>query len=218
MKIPMPTCIAEIYDELRSEVTWLHGRWICYRQLYATSPKRIDLLNESASTFFYIIEDVLLSDVQISLCKLTDPAESGKYKNFSLKQLQARLDEGADQSLSADCKALLKVLSTQCSLFRTRRHKKLAHLDLAVALRTPPYPLPGVSRDMIENALDTVRRFLNAIERHYNGNEFGYEHFNMNGDGEALIATLRSGLRYEELLQERRLPHDDWRQGKWHGV
>ena len=56
---PIPPAIAPVYDKLRSEVTWLHGRWICYRQLYAESPKRIELLKESAGTFFYILQDLL---------------------------------------------------------------------------------------------------------------------------------------------------------------
>jgi hypothetical protein len=69
---------------------------------------------------------------------------------------------------------------------------------------------------MIEDALGTVRRYLNAVELHYNDSEWGYEHFIMNSDGETLIATLRAGLRYEELVRDEKVPYDDWRQSKWH--
>jgi hypothetical protein len=69
----IPTDIYEVYEELKTEVTWIHGRWIVYRQLFAVSEKQIDLLNECASGFFYIIQDVLLGEVQVSLSKLTDP-------------------------------------------------------------------------------------------------------------------------------------------------
>jgi hypothetical protein len=212
---PIPAEVAPVYEELRSKVTWLHGRWICYRQLYAVSPKRIDLLNKSAETFFFIIQDVLFDEVQVSLSKLTDPATTGKHDNLSLEQLQQRLETHGDPALAKSCRALLDTLHVQCSAFRTRRHKKLAHLDLSVALRTPAQPLPDISRQMVEDALNTVRAYLNAIEHYYNDNTWGYEHFIMRSDGEALIATLRAGLRYEELLQERKLPHDDWRHGKW---
>jgi hypothetical protein len=51
---------------------------------------------------------------------------------------------------------------------------------------------------------------------HFNNSEWGYDHFIMTSDGDALVATLRAGLRYEELVQERTLPYDDWRRGKWH--
>jgi len=56
---------------------------------------------------------------------------------------------------------------------------------------------------------------MNAIEMHYNDSEWGYEDFILNDGSFALLATLRAGLRYEELVQDRALPFDDWRKGKW---
>jgi HEPN superfamily AbiU2-like protein len=213
---PIPTEIAEVYDKIRSEVTWLHGRWTCYRQLFAVSPKRIELLNESAGTFFYILQDVLFADIQVALCKLSDPAKQRGFENLSLVQLQARLQTYGDAELAYECGRTLDSLHMQCGPFRTWRHKKLAHLDLSTALRSSTQPLPAISRQMVEDALLTIRTYLNAIEMHYNNSEWCYEDFIMSSDGDALIATLCDGLRYEELVQERKLPFDDWRQGKWH--
>lgn len=215
IKIPMPPEISSVYEELCSEVTWLHGRWICYRQLFAHSPKRIDLLNEVASAFFFILQDVLLDEVQVALSKLTDPAKTRNHKNLSLEQLQERLVAHGAPSLAASCRSSLDLLSKQCEPFRIRRHKKIAHLDLQFALRTSETPLPDISRNMIEDALRTLRTYLNTIERHFNGTEWGYEYFSIISDGDALVSNLRAGLRYEELVQEHKLPHDDWCQGKW---
>ena len=68
---------------------------------------------------------------------------------------------------------------------------------------------------MIENALETIRDYMNAIEAHYNDSEWGYDDFILNHGSEALLATLRAGLRYEELVQEGALPFDDWCKGEW---
>ena len=114
---PIPAEIAQVYDELRSEVTWLHGRWICYRQLYAVSPKRIELLNESAGMFFYIVQDVLFDEIQVALSKLTDPAKTGKHENLSLEQLQSRLEAHGDPTLVGQCRKILDSLHTQCAPF-----------------------------------------------------------------------------------------------------
>jgi len=51
MKQPIPALVEEVYEFLKKEVTWLHGRWIIFEQLYNKSPKRIELLSEAASTF-----------------------------------------------------------------------------------------------------------------------------------------------------------------------
>ena len=206
----IPKDIDEVYEELKTEITWLHGRWTVYRQLFAESEKRIDLLNECASAFFYIIQDVLLGEVQVSLSKLTDPARSGRFDNLSLEQLQARLVAHGDRALAAQTRPVLDTLHTKCEPFRAWRNKRLAHLDLTTAMKSSADPLPGISRQMIEEALALVREFMNKIESHYGDSEVGYEHFIMQSDGEALVAMLRYGLRYEELLKEGRISYDDW--------
>jgi len=216
--MPIPTQIRDVYDQLRTEITWLHGRWIIYRQLYGTSEKRIDLLNESAAAFFYIVQDVLLGEIQVSLSKLTDPARTGAHENLSLELLQSRLETVGDTGLAGKTRVTLGVLRSRCAAFRTWRNKKLAHLDLLTSMQATADPLPGISRQMVEDALKLVRDFMNEIEKHYNDAEFGYEHFSMQSDGEALVAILRYGLRYEELLTERSMSYDDIRDGKWHNA
>lgn len=211
----IPTNVAAVYEALKTEVTWLHGRWICYRQLFGTSEKRIELLNECASTFFYIIQDVLIDEVQVSLSKLTDPAKTGQHDNLSLEQLQSRLEQQGPSALAQANRAVLDILKKKCELSRQWRNKQLAHLDLQISMKASPNPLPGISRQMVEDALVLVRAYLNAVESHYNNSAFGYEHFIMTSDGEALLSVLRAGLRYEELVKEQKIPYDDWRQGKW---
>lgn len=211
-----PPLVEQVYDALRIEVTWLHGRWICYRQLFAGSPERIDMLNECASVFFLIIQDVLLDEVMLSLSKLTDPAKTGKNENMSLEQLQTLLEAYGDAIHASKSRLILDKLHDQCAPFRNWRDKQLAHLDLHTSMKSSPNPLPGVSREMIGGALSTVRDYLNAIEQHYNDSEYGYENFMMGSDGDALLATIRNGLRYEELVQERTISYDDSRKGKWH--
>ena len=212
----IPSNINEIYEQLKTEITWLHGRWIVYRQLFGTSEKRIDLLNECASSFFYILQDVLIGEVQVSLSKLTDPARTGGFENLSLKQLQTRLETNGEAALAQKNREILDELHIQCEPFRTWRNKRLAHLDLSTAMRSSPNPLPGISREMVENALQHVRTYMNQIEQHYNDSEYGYEHFLMHSDGDALVAMLRYGLRYEELVQDQIISYDDWNKGNWH--
>ena len=213
--IAIPTPVAEVYEALKIEVTWLHGRWIVYRQLFGESDRRIDMLNECASAFFYIIQDVLIDEVQVTLSKLTDPAAKGKHTNLSLKQLQLQLETHGAKSLASQMRPILDELYVKCEPFRIWRNKQLAHLDLTTSMKLSPNSLPGISRQMIEDALSLLRTYMNKIEGHYNDSEMGYEHFTMLSDGDALLAVIRNGLRYEELLQQRVIPSDDWLRATW---
>jgi hypothetical protein len=70
----IPQSLAIVMNKISEEVTWLHGRWRIYCQLFAESPRRIELLSQSAPIFFFILEDVLVGEIQIMLSKLTTKA------------------------------------------------------------------------------------------------------------------------------------------------
>ena len=174
---PMPATVDEVFQELNTEITWLHARWIMYRQLFAHSLQRIDLLNECASTFFYTIQDVLLGDVQIALSKLTDPPTTFGHDNLSLEQLQRRVEAHGEAGLQPTLRQILDDLNQKCLPFRTWRNRRLAHLDLTTAMRSTLNPLPDISRQMIEEALELVRKYMNTIQTFYLQSETAYAHF-----------------------------------------
>jgi hypothetical protein len=211
----MPPTIEEVFNELKKEITLLHARWIIYRQLFGSSERRIELLNECASAFFAIIHEALLGEVQLTLSKLTDPPRSRKDENLSLEQLRERIDAQGQNDLANSLRNLLDDLKDKCQGMRTQRNKRLAHLDLPTAISKSNL-LPGISRQMIEEALKVTREYMNVIERHYNGSETKYEYLGMTGnDGETLISRLKHALRYEELIKNKEIFLQERGKGKW---
>lgn len=167
--------------------------------------------------FFYVVQETLVDEVQVMLSKLTDPAQTGSHENLSLEQLQSRVEKHGDANLAQRLRVLLDDFHKKCKTFRVRRNKALAHLDLATALQGTTNPLPGVSRQMIEDALALLRDYMNEIQIHYDDSEQGYEHFIMHAsDGEALIGILKHGIRYEELVEAEQIDFDDSPKSKWH--
>jgi hypothetical protein len=215
-KMPIPVNIEEVFREIREEVIWIHGRWIIYRQLFLHSDKRIDLLNEVASALFYLLQNLLQDEVQVALSKLTDPARTGKFENLSLEQLQERIEKDGDKKLSVELHEILKKLQVECVACRTWRNKQLAHLDLNTSLQKITDVLPPVTIEQIELALNLAREYLNKIERFYTESETGYDHFIMSSsDGDALVAMLKLGLRYEELRVAEKVPWEDSSHSEW---
>jgi hypothetical protein len=212
----LPSTIEEVFEELKNEINWLHAKWIIYRQLFGHSERRIELLNECASTCFRIMHDSLLGEVQVTISKLTDPARSKKDENLSLEQLQERIEVQGQADLVITLRNLLDDLQNKCKDIRMRRHKQLAHIDLNTALQINLNPLPGISRQMIEETLEVIREYMNTIERHYKKSETGYQHFLMSfSDGEALISILKYGLRYEELIEDKEMFLKEQGKGQW---
>lgn len=210
----LPVSIKDIFEELQNEITWLHGRWMIYRQLFGHSPKRIDLLNKCASVCFGIIQNVLKDEVQLSLCKLTDPTHIGKQDNLSLKILQERVEILGDQILIASSSKLINEICDKCKPFRTHRHKRLAHFDFKTSMKGDFKLLPGISRQMINEVLTIIQKYMNTIEIHYCKHETHYEPF-LDHDGDELVAFLKYGVLFEELLNEQKISGENLDKSQW---
>jgi hypothetical protein len=205
----VPDSIKEVFEQLKSEITSLHARWKIYRQLFGHSDERIGLLNRCAPTFFFFIHGVLIDEIQLSIGKLTDRARTGKNENLSFKKLHEQIEELGDEVLSSTLSEILIDLCGEpnnpdkpgrCEVIRNRRHKRIAHFDLKTLIQPDTDPLPGVSRQMIEDVLALVRKYMNTIEGYYCQSEYRY-HDPIIGpyDGEALVAVLEDGLEFRRL-------------------
>lgn len=214
-KSHVPLSYVKLFRELQKFVSEMHVRWLTYRELFGESQKRIDLLNECAGPFFVIVHNALLADVQLALCKLSDPPASCGRSNLSLTKMQQHVEQGGNKAVAAKCRRLLVKIQRLAKTFRYRRHKILAHLDLATALGTTKQRLPKISRKAIEETLLAIRSYLNAIEMHYDNAETAYESPIIHEGATALIATLRAGLRYHELVRAGEISVWDWRSSAW---
>jgi hypothetical protein len=204
-----------LWESLQQEVIGVHAYWINYCQLFAGSRERLELLNATASLFFYIVQDVLLSDIQIGLSKLGDPAGSGSRENATLERLLREVEAVAPSSLRDILETKLTEYCSRCKYIRLRRNKELAHADLGALLIKMGHvqgpSLPSPSRGEIEEALKTLSEFMNAIEEHFTGSPTAYEHFVPGEDGDAMVWILKQGLRYDELWRNRVIAWDDMR-------
>ncbi|UJB19227.1 MULTISPECIES: hypothetical protein [Lysobacter] len=199
--------VENLWRTIHYEVTWLHGRWAIYRQLYGTTPERVDILNRAAGTFAFMLQDVLLDDVQLGLSKLGDPPTSlGTKKNLTLSRLCNEVV--ATGNLTTELPPLLAAYNKACAQAKKRRNRRIAHFDLNTMLR-PKASLSGPSRQEIEVALNALRAFMNCIAVHLTGTQTAYELVALGNDGDSLIATLKRGLRYQELVKTGAIPFDD---------
>jgi HEPN superfamily AbiU2-like protein len=203
----MPPDLQATWNALYYEVIALHGRWIIYRQLYGTSAARVDLLNDCASNFFYVIQDVLLNDVQMTLSKLADPRETRGKKNLTLETLLAEVSTRHAAAPIAKLREQLEDFQLRCEKVKHRRNKQIAHYDLAAILSSSS--IPGPSRQEIEDALGALREFMNTIEAHFVKTTTAYAAFVTLNDGDDLVWIMKQGLRYAELQEAQVIAWDD---------
>jgi hypothetical protein len=205
----MPHFVEEIYEFLKKEITWVHARWSIAEQLYNKSALRVDLLNEAAPEFFYILQLMMLDDLQLSLARLTDPAP-GKG---SLLQLQKRLESHGNAVLATTAKEVLATLVTKVDPIRARRDNLIAHYSLNHATNEQAAKLPDVYYADVSECLKLFREYMNKIADHYHGITDAYEHIILQSDGDTLATVLKWGMRHKRWLLAKDIyiePKDKW--------
>ena len=210
----MPESLQPTWDAIHNEVIAVHARWIIYRQLFAESPERIEILNACAAHFFYFLQEILLNDVQLTLSKLADPATTRGRANATLQRLVDEIIVLNAPLLADKLRQLLAEYRVSCEKIKMRRNKQIAHYDHATLLLQygggPSDPL-GPSRQEIEGALRALREFMTSADSYLTSSETAYQHFISNSDGESLMSVLQQGLRYRQLQVAGTIPWDDLR-------
>ena len=191
----MPNEIREVYEPLEQEIVWLHVKWQFYRQLFGTDEERIELLNDIAPLLFRVCQDVLLDDVIISISRLADQLRTGNRhstrESLSLRRLVVLIDPGQHPQLRPVVQQKWRRFDSLCKPFRLHRHRRVAHFDLETIKATGDL-LPGISRSMIEDALESIRELMNAICEHFDKTTNTYRLAPPAGiDGDVLIEHLR---------------------------
>ncbi|MGH8491581.1 MAG: hypothetical protein ACRERR_00515 [Moraxellaceae bacterium] len=202
-----------LWKAIDYEVTWLHARWLIYRQLFGTNAERVEILNRSAGTFAEMLQGILLDDVQLGLAKLGDPrtthTKNGRLDNMTLDALAHEIT--SPTSLKTELDTKLITYKVACSKVKDRRNKRIAHFDLKTMLNPQDSFLLGPSRDEIEAALIELRSFMNCIELYFTGSRTAYDLITLKDDGDSLIFALSKGLRYQDLVKAGKIPTDDLR-------
>lgn len=200
--------LGRVYNALTNEVSWLHVKFGLWRQLYARSPQRVDLLNRAAGHFFGVLQRALVDDVLLHLARLTDRETVGGRATLTIRRLPSAVPE----ALRGDVETLVAAARAACDPVRPWRNRRLAHTDLESAISHAI--VPGITDTQLEAALASFRALLNRIEGHFWQAPTAYELvITPPGDAEALVYYLMRGIRAEErrherLLEGKPLPED----------
>ncbi len=200
--------LGRVYNELSNGLSRLQVKWNLYKQLYAHSSGRIDLINQAAGWFFKVVQGALIGDVLLHIARLTDPERVAGRDTLSIRRLTALVPE----ALRIDVATLEAAATAVCEPIRPWRNRRGAHTDLQAAIFGSP--VPDITYEQVETAVASLRKLLNRIEQHYWKAATMYEEIiTPPGDADALVLYLLKGIRSEDgrrqrLLDGKPLPED----------
>jgi hypothetical protein len=195
--------LGKVFRAVSSELVWTHWRWRQCRTLFGVKHSRIELLNEAAPFFFYIVEKVLFDDTLLAIARLIGPPQSVGKSNLTIQQFPALL---ADQSVWDEVCPLIEKAKS-CGEFAVQwRNRRLAHRDLELSLGVSAQPLPPATPQKIDESLSALGEVLDHIEFKFCGARTEYANSPTLGDAESLLYVMRDGLlrRREEFERLKR--------------
>ena len=152
-----------LFLELDGECDWLRHKWAEFDELFGRGPEWVELLNRVASSFFYVINQVLFENIMLHLSRLTDPPESMGRANLTVMTLSELVTE---PPLKKRVEEMSSEARSNCQFARDWRNKRLAHTDLSAFRGELAVPLPKVTAESIKTALASLRAIFTAVEEH----------------------------------------------------
>jgi hypothetical protein len=191
----MPEVVREVFDPLKRGAITTHHHWQLMLQLY-DGEERVNLLRRFGCILFGRIQKMMLSDVMLGICRLTDPPEvrsNRRKQSLGIPRLIAAVE--------ADCPGLpdqlklpemMKELEVLSAPIRDMRNRFLAHRDWA----TRDQPCPVRHKEEIDKCLKLTAAIMRAVYGHYTNAIDSYTMYPSTGDGDDFMRHLRDYARY----------------------
>lgn len=145
--------------------SWI--RWAQFKNLFASGPERIELLKKSSDIFFSHVFHSFFEHTVICICRLTDPAESGRdnrNKNMSVLQLRQFIQN--PESLEK-LDILYDTMNKEIKPVRKLRDKEIGHLDLPTALGLAPASENARNVKEIDKSLNAIFEIFNFFNNEF---------------------------------------------------
>lgn len=192
-----------VYEALQFEVTQLHDYWKLYRDLY-TDAEHVGVLSRAAQGAFGSLQEVLARSIVLAIGRLLDSERNRQQENLTLRRLPELLRAVGHPELVADVETRLAALREHSRAIVTRRHKRVGHSDLNVALGS--LVLAPVTWPLIDRAAAMIRELMVSVEAAIRNRDVAtsYEDIVLIGDGHDLVHALRMAEAHRECMRAKR--------------
>ena len=149
---------------LRQRLYWLCWAWEDYRTLFIRQ-ENIDLLRSNIGSLSSVMRRALLDSIQLDICALTDPGQTGSNMNLSMHRLIAWGRELGGEPGDLDAiRQRLDEARRESERLRDRRNKLIAHYDLSTISSGDQVILEWPTVEEISSSINLLIQAMNAGE------------------------------------------------------
>lgn len=187
--------LGSMYCDLNDHLLDILLLWKQYEGLFGVDAETVQILNQSAPTFFGVVQAQLWDGVILGISRLTDPPISAGKKTLSIRAIP---DLVPDSVIKAQVESAISAAMTDAKFTRDHRNKRIAHNDLVHIQDRVANPLPPASRQKIQAGLDSICAVLEVLNGHYRESCMAYEDLIYTGGAWSVVALLKGGLEHRD--------------------
>jgi hypothetical protein len=167
-----------VFYLLTCEVHFLYQKIGDFEGLFGRSHEQINILNEIQGSLFGRYQRVLRNDILLHIARLSDPAQTGKYKNLTMHSLG---ELSKQTQLSDSLGIMLQQVDSATEFSRSWRNLAIAHKDYEFALDKPAARSVSESTRLAwKSAANQMAETLNYVVQHYKDAEIAFGWGNTN--------------------------------------
>jgi len=197
---------AEAPNEFHKEVENFSAHCAYIRSVYILAmriwrdpgDKERRIMDDVAPSFFADIGQVLAEYVVLAACRITDPADDGRYENLTLETFVDSFAGGSQTAKQLD--DLRRQMNTLREKIEPARNKLVAHADRD-AIRQGK-PLGQASWKEWEDFWSALTKFVRLLNEKVLGSPYEIDIAGVHGDAEVFIKTFKQSQYFLTLLND----------------
>ena len=185
----MPFEVARVHKYLSGDVLELNWRWKMYDELYMKD-ENLNLLNESDSKMFGLVQNSLIDNILLLICRATDPYKSGAKginESLTFDLLNTVLLTHSDSQLIGKFEKERDRLRIFVKEAKDARNKRIGHNDLPSIVANKSFP---IKVDSLNEIIAGLGGLLNLVEDYFDDSPVHYQESSLKDDGNELLSRL----------------------------
>jgi len=186
-----------LFFSLHNDFINLLVKWKEYQELFMQGENRIQVLNDTAPSFFYRLQRMMIDDMVMNIIRMIESVNSGnrKSKNATLLHLIHLVEDEQFKKTLLIKYSLVRKNVKQVEIWR---NKKIAHRDIELhTLSEKVSQSIGLSPKDIRGTINSVKDVFLSIYLNYFDAQFMYDYIEPQKSAISLLHYLDLGKRAE---------------------
>jgi AbiU2 len=188
----------EYFTFIYNDIYYLIYKWQEYNELFNTK-KRVDVLNESTSSIFSLFQNVLITNIVLSICRLTDPIKQNRTSTLHLS-IYKLPEYITDMEFKTEIYRLCSEIRKKVKEIRLTRDNYIAHSDLNKIINRN---VSIIEYKNLDHVIDLLYQLMKSFYAIYFNSDLQKETITSLKGAHTLVNIIDCGLKYRKEKYDR---------------